>query len=81
MRDTMMTPGSPRRKELVMTRRIRFNGTGSGDTGCPAIHEDLDTGEVIVHGPPLTDPKDITQLQHLGDGETPIVVPRELLVD
>jgi hypothetical protein len=64
-----------------MTRRLRFNGTGSGDTGCPAIHEDLDTGEVIVHGPPLTDPKDIAQLQHLGVGETPIVVPRELLVD
>jgi hypothetical protein len=64
-----------------MARRLRFNGTGSGDTGCPAVHEVLDTHEVIVHGPPLTDPDDIARLQHLGAGEVPIVVPRELLVD
>ncbi|MFH8469607.1 DUF6879 family protein [Streptomyces sp. NPDC017991] len=64
-----------------MARRLRFNGTGSGDTGCPAVHEDLDTREVIVHGPPLTDPDDLAQLQHLGKGEVPIVVPRELIVD
>ncbi|PWI42561.1 DUF6879 family protein [Streptomyces sp. ICBB 8177] len=64
-----------------MPRRLRFNGTGSGDTGCPAVHEDLDTHEVIVHGPPLTDPDDLARLQHLGPGEVPIVVPRELLVD
>lgn len=64
-----------------MVRRLRFNGTGSGDDGCPSVHEDLDTGEVIVHGPPLTDPEDIARLQHLGEGEVPIVVPRSLLVD
>ncbi|MFJ7206366.1 DUF6879 family protein [Streptomyces sp. NPDC098789] len=64
-----------------MARRLRCNGTGSGGGGCPAIHEDLDSGEVIVHGLPLSDPEDIAQLQHLGDGEVPIVVPRELLVD
>ncbi|WP_316743180.1 DUF6879 family protein [Streptomyces sp. MK7] len=64
-----------------MTRRLRFNGTGSGVNGCPSIHEDLDTGEVIVHGPALTDPDDIAQLRHLNEGEVPIVVPRELLVD
>lgn len=64
-----------------MARRLRFNGTGSGVNGCPAVHEDLDTGEVIVHGPPVTDPQDIAQLRHLGEGEIPIVVPRELLVD
>ncbi|GAA1154075.1 hypothetical protein GCM10009654_07020 [Streptomyces hebeiensis] len=64
-----------------MTRRLRFNGTGSGVNGCPSIHEDLDTGEVIVHGPPLTDPDDVAQLRHLSEGEVPIVVPRELLVD
>ncbi|WP_329276972.1 DUF6879 family protein [Streptomyces sp. NBC_01451] len=64
-----------------MARRLRFNGTGSGVNGCPAVHEDLDTGEVIVHGPALTDPGDIARLQHLGEGEVPIVVPRELLVD
>ncbi|MES4901780.1 MULTISPECIES: DUF6879 family protein [unclassified Streptomyces] len=64
-----------------MARRLRFNGTGSGVTGCPAVHEDLDSGEIIVHGTPLTDPEDLTQLEHLGEGEVPIVVPRELLVD
>ncbi|TQJ52628.1 DUF6879 family protein [Streptomyces sp. SLBN-115] len=64
-----------------MVRRLRFNGTGSGDDGCPSMHEDLDSGEVVVHGPPLTDPEDIAQLQHLGEGEVPIVVPRALLVD
>jgi hypothetical protein len=64
-----------------MARRLRFNGTGSGYNGCPAVHEDLDTGEVIVQGAPLTDPEDIEQLQHLSEGETAVVVPRELLVD
>ncbi|TGB03204.1 DUF6879 family protein [Streptomyces sp. MZ04] len=64
-----------------MARKIRFNGTGSGDTGCPSVHEDLGSGEVIVHGPPLTDPDDVAQLQHLGPGEVPIVVPRELITD
>ncbi len=62
-------------------RRIRFNGTGSGEGGCPSVHEDLDSNEIIVHGPPLTDPDDIAQLRHLSEGEVPIVVPRELLVD
>ncbi len=64
-----------------MARRLRFNGTGSGVNGCPAVHEDLDSGEVIIHGPQLTDPEDIAQLRHLSPGEVPIVVPRELLVD
>ncbi|MCI3238202.1 DUF6879 family protein [Streptomyces spinosisporus] len=64
-----------------MTRNIRFNGTGSGDTGCPSIHEDVDTGQVIVHGPPLTDPADVAQLQHLGPDEVAIIVPRELITD
>ncbi|MFI0262554.1 DUF6879 family protein [Streptomyces sp. NPDC017056] len=62
-------------------RRLRFDGTGSGINGCPAVHEDLDTGEIIVHGPPLTDPGDLAQLRHLGAGETAVVVPRKLLVD
>lgn len=64
-----------------MARRLRFNGTGSGVNGCPAVHEDMDTGEVIIHGPALTDPDDLARLRHLGEGEVPIVVPRELLVD
>ncbi|MEV6407311.1 DUF6879 family protein [Streptomyces bobili] len=64
-----------------MARRLRFNGTGSDVGGCPAVHEDLDTGEVIVHGPPLTEAEDVAQLQRLGEGEVAVVVPRELLVD
>lgn len=64
-----------------MARRLRFTGTGSGVNGCPAVHEDIDTGEIIIHGPELTDPEDIARLRHLGPGEVPIVVPRELLVD
>lgn len=62
-------------------RRLRFNGTGSGGGGCPGVHEDLDTGEVIVHGPPLTDPGDLAKLQHLDEGEVAVVVPRNTLVD
>ncbi|MET9669420.1 DUF6879 family protein [Streptomyces sp. NPDC006475] len=64
-----------------MVRRLRFNGTGSGNGGCPSVHEDLDTGEVIVHGPPLTDPDDVAQLQHLSPGEQAVVVPRTVLED
>ncbi|MCF1599147.1 DUF6879 family protein [Streptomyces muensis] len=64
-----------------MARRLRFNGTGSDVGGCPSLHEDLDSGEIIVHGPPLTDGGDVAQLQHLTDGEVAVVVPRELLVD
>jgi hypothetical protein len=62
-------------------RRLRFNGTGSGGGGCPSVHEDLDSGEVIVHGPQLTDPADLAQLQHLDAGEVAIVVPRNTLTD
>jgi hypothetical protein len=64
-----------------MARRMRFNGTGSGGTGCPSVHEDVNSQEVIIHGPPLTDPEDIAQLQYLSDGEVAVVVPRDLLVD
>lgn len=64
-----------------MARQLRFNGTGSGGTGCPSVHEDVESGEVIVHGPPLTDADDIAQLCHLSEGEVAVVVPRELLVD
>ncbi|MFG2885888.1 DUF6879 family protein [Streptomyces sp. NPDC048297] len=64
-----------------MARRLRFNGTGSDVGGCPSVHEDLDSGEVIVHGPPLTDAEDVAQLRHLSEGEVAVVVPRELLVD
>ncbi|MER6075693.1 DUF6879 family protein [Streptomyces sp. NPDC001817] len=61
--------------------RLRFNGTDSKNGGCPAVHEDLDTGEIVVQGRPLTDPEDIAQLQHFGPGDAAVVVPRELLVN
>ncbi|MFE4058283.1 DUF6879 family protein [Streptomyces sp. NPDC059096] len=63
-----------------MARRLRFNGTDSKNGGCPAVHEDLGSGEIIVQGAPLTDPQDIAQLQHFGPGDVAVVVPRELLV-
>jgi hypothetical protein len=64
-----------------MVRRLRFNGTDSKNGGCPAVHEDLDTGEIIVQGPPLTDHQDLSQLQHFSSGDAAVVVPRELLVN
>ncbi|MFE2045949.1 DUF6879 family protein [Streptomyces sp. NPDC059477] len=62
-------------------RRIRFNGTDSKNGGCPAVHEDLDSGEIIVQGQSVTAPHDIAQLQHLGPGDVAVAVPRELLVN
>ncbi|WP_431033303.1 DUF6879 family protein [Streptomyces sp. P6-2-1] len=34
-----------------------------------------------MHGPRLTDPETLAQLQHLGEDEVPIVVPRNTLID
>ncbi|MFE6171842.1 DUF6879 family protein [Streptomyces sp. NPDC056464] len=64
-----------------MARRLRFNGTDSKNGGCPAVHEDLDSGEIIVQGTPLTAADDLAQLQHFGSGDTAVAVPRELLVN
>ncbi|MET9890579.1 DUF6879 family protein [Streptomyces sp. NPDC006465] len=65
-----------------MARRLRFNGTGSGEGGCPAVHEDEDTGDVIVQGPRITDPQDLARLQHFDpEHEAAVVVPRNTLVD
>ncbi|MFF8408963.1 DUF6879 family protein [Streptomyces omiyaensis] len=61
-------------------RRLRFTGTDSKNGGCPALHEDTDTGEVIVQGRPLTDPDDLARLRHFGPEDAAVVVPRELLV-
>ncbi|MEU5624299.1 DUF6879 family protein [Streptomyces tendae] len=63
-----------------MARRLRFNGTDSKNGGCPAVHEDLDSGDIIVQGRPLTDPADVRQLQHLGPDDVAVAVPRKLLV-
>ncbi|MFJ8333466.1 DUF6879 family protein [Streptomyces sp. NPDC094437] len=64
-----------------MARRLRLTGTDSRIDGCPALHTDVDTGEVVVQGTPLTDPQDLAQLWHFGDDEAAVVVPRELLVN
>ncbi|MGH3587729.1 MAG: DUF6879 family protein [Pseudonocardia sp.] len=64
-----------------MARRLRFNGTDSKNGGCPAVHEDVDSGDIVVQGRPLTAPEDLEQLQHFGDQDAAVVVPRELLVN
>ncbi|MFE7501993.1 DUF6879 family protein [Streptomyces albidoflavus] len=64
-----------------MARKLRFIGTDSKVDGCPALHTDEGTGEVIVQGTPVTDPEDLAQLRHLGAGEAAVAVPRELLVN
>lgn len=68
-------------RETVMARRLRFRGTDSRQGGCPALHEDMETGEIIVQGAPLNDALDLEQLQHFSPGESAVVVPRELLVN
>ncbi|MFF3518459.1 DUF6879 family protein [Streptomyces sp. NPDC002573] len=62
-------------------RQLRFNGTDSKNGGCPAVHEDVATGEIVVQGTPLTDPEDVAQLRHFGPDDVAVVVPRELLVN
>ncbi len=64
-----------------MARQLRFTGTDSKVDGCPALHTDKDTGEVIVQGTPVTDPEDLALLQHFGPGDAAVAVPRELLVN
>jgi hypothetical protein len=61
-------------------RRLQFHGTDSKNGGCPAIHEDLDSGQIIVQGEPVTDPDDLARLRHFGPGDAAVAVPRELLV-
>lgn len=64
-----------------MARQLRFTGTDSKVDGCPALHTDVNTGEIVVQGTPVTDPADLAQLQHFGPDEAAVVVPRELLVN
>ncbi|NEA17949.1 DUF6879 family protein [Streptomyces halstedii] len=64
-----------------MARQLRFTGTDSKVDGCPALHTDEGSGEIIVQGTPVTDPGDLAQLRHFGPGEAAVAVPRELLVN
>ncbi|UGY91148.1 hypothetical protein [Streptomyces gobiensis] len=54
-------------------------GTTSEEGKCPALYDDLDSGEVLVQGKAVTDPEDIAQLKDVADDETFVIVPRELL--
>lgn len=40
-----------------MARRLRFTGTDSKVDGCPALHTDEGTGEIIVQARPSSTPK------------------------
>jgi hypothetical protein len=77
----MLVATSPTSREAHVARRIIFNGTDSKNGGCPAVHTDTDSGEIIVQGTPLTDPDDLARLRHFGPGDAAVVVPRELLVN
>ncbi len=64
-----------------MARQLSFSGTDSKVDGCPALHTDEGTGEIIVQGTPVTNPEDLAQLQHYGPDDAAVAVPRELLVN
>ncbi|NUV63460.1 hypothetical protein [Streptomyces sp. CAI-85] len=62
-----------------MARRLRMLGTTSEEGKCPTLYEDIDTGDIIVQGYTVADPDDVAQLQNVLDGESFVVVPRDLL--
>ncbi|MEW1724067.1 hypothetical protein [Streptomyces sp. NPDC093109] len=62
-----------------MARRLKLLGTTSEDGKCPTLYEDLDTGDIIVQGYTLVDADDVAQLDNVLDGESFVVVPRDLL--
>ncbi|WP_329176736.1 hypothetical protein [Streptomyces sp. NBC_01477] len=62
-----------------MTRNLRMIGTTSEDGNCPTLYEDVDSGDIVVQGYALTEPDDLAQLRDVLDGESFVVVPRELI--
>ncbi|AXG80363.1 hypothetical protein [Streptomyces paludis] len=62
-----------------MARSLKLLGTTSDDGKCPTLYEDLDSGDIIVQGYTLVDPDDVAQLDNVLDGESFVVVPRDLL--
>ncbi|MEU6953883.1 DUF6879 family protein [Streptomyces sp. NPDC045714] len=64
-----------------MARQLRRDATGIRGMGRSSVYEDAASGEIIVHGPPMTDADDIAQIEHLPEGDVAVVVPRELLID
>ncbi|MET8746705.1 hypothetical protein [Streptomyces sp. NPDC004728] len=58
---------------------LRFIGTTSEHGNCPTLYERIETGDVVVQGDELTDPEELAQLRDLGERETCVVIPRDLL--
>ncbi|MFJ8309802.1 MULTISPECIES: hypothetical protein [unclassified Streptomyces] len=58
---------------------LRFIGTTSEHGNCPTLYEVIETGDVAVQGKLLTDPEHLGQLRDVGEGETVVIIPRELL--
>ncbi|MFI1103048.1 hypothetical protein [Streptomyces melanogenes] len=62
-----------------MARRLRMLGSTSEEGKCPTLYEDLDSGDIVVQGYTVTEPEDVAQFKDVLDGESFVVVPRELL--
>jgi hypothetical protein len=62
-----------------MALQLRMLGTTSDDGKCPTLYEDVATGDIVVQGYTVTDPKDVAQLKNVLEGESFVRVPRELL--
>ncbi|MER6612258.1 hypothetical protein [Streptomyces xantholiticus] len=58
--------------------KLRFIGTTSEHGNCPTLYE-TETGDIVVQGDRLTDPEVIAQLRDVGEHETFVVIPRDLL--
>ncbi|MFJ1975335.1 hypothetical protein ACIO93_42725 [Streptomyces sp. NPDC087903] len=58
---------------------LRFIGTTSEHGNCPTLYEVVETGDIVVQGDRITDPGHLAQLRDVGEHETFVVIPRELL--
>lgn len=58
--------------------KLRFLHSTSPGGSCPTLYE-TDDGRIVVQGAALTDAEALDQLRDVLDGETAVVVPRELL--
>ncbi len=58
---------------------LRFIGTTSEYGNCPTLYEVVETGDIVVQGHRLTDSEHLGQLRDIGEHETLVVVPRDLL--
>ncbi|MGW6584451.1 hypothetical protein [Streptomyces globisporus] len=58
---------------------LKFIGTTSEGGNCPTLYEVVETGDIVVQGDRLTAPEDLAQLRDVGEHETFVVIPRDLL--